>query len=819
MTNHWTDVQNANLILIIGANPAENHPASYTHIMRAQSAGGKVISIDPRFTRSSAKADVYAPMRSGTDISVIGALINYVITDIEARPDHYNLTYITEYTNAPFLVNPDFKGPVDLDGLYSGYNTATRSYNKSTWAFQLDENGVPKRDKTLQDPNCVFQHLKRHFSRYTFAKANEIAGIPEAKLQEIADLVTATGVPDKTMTIMYAMGATQHTYGTQIIRGYCILQLLLGNIGLAGGGINALRGESNVQGATDYCLLFHILPGYLPMFMDTDYTLADYNARTTPHSNDPKSLNWWKNRPKYTVSMLKSWYGANGTPDNDFGYDWLPKIDAGTNYSWIPLFKNMYEGNIKGLMIWGMNPIISGPNNTQTIQAMEKLDWVICSDLWEIESANFWKRPGADPSSINTEVFLLPAACSYEKEGSVTNSSRWMQWRYKAVDPPGDAMPDLDMVNLLTLKLQELYNSEGGPNAEAITKLDWNYGSHVDPHQVAKENNGYDLTTGQLMNNFVGLKDDGTTSSGNWLYSGSYTEAGNMAARRDLDDSPFNIGLNSKYAWAWPINRRIIYNRCSVDLDGNPWNPTKPVIKWNAAEAKWDGDVPDGGAPPMNQGGYLPLIMKTDGVSSIFGPGLADGPFPEHYEPWESPVDNAMSSQQDNPTFRIWEGGLDVKGLRSEFPIVCTTFRLVEHWQSGGMTRNLPWLVEMVPKPFVEISEELADEKDISQGDIVKVSSARGSVELPAMVTKRFKPFSLAGKTIHQVGMPWHWGWAGLGVGESANTLSPNAGDANTMIPESKAFLVKIERVGSGELPQITGRAKPIEPPVIRRGS
>ena len=499
------------------------------------------------------------------------------------------------------------------------------------------------------------------------------------------------------MTIMYAMGATQHTYGTQLIRTYCILQLLLANVGLAGGGINALRGESNVQGATDWGILFHLLPGYLPAPAETDTSLAAYNTRTAVVKREPKSLNWWSNRPKYIASLLKTWYGDNGTAANDFGFNWLPKMDTGANYSFIPLFKNMYDGKIKGLMIWGQNPIVSGPNQQQIIGGMEKLEWIIAADLWENESANFWKRPGANPADIKTEVFLLPAAASLEKEGSVSNSSRWMQWRYKAVEAPGEAMPDLDMINKLMLKLRELYGSEGGPNADAITKMAWNYGTHVDPHQVAKENNGYDLKTGKLIGNFTLLQTDGTTSCGNWIYSASYNETGNLSARRDLDDGPFNIGLNAKYAWSWPLNRRIIYNRASVDLDGKPFNPNKPVVRWNDTTKAWEGDIIDGGSGPINQGGWLPFIMQGEGVGSLFGPGLTDGPFPEHYEPWESPVQNLMSTQQDNPVFKIWDGGLDVKGFAADFPIACTTFRVVEHWQAGAMSRNLPWLVELVP--------------------------------------------------------------------------------------------------------------------------
>jgi formate dehydrogenase-N alpha subunit len=830
MTNHWTDVSNSDCILVIGANPAENHPASFKHIEHAMEKGSKLIVVDPRFNRSAAKADIFTHMRSGGDIAFIGGLIKYVIDDIEKNPLNYNLTYISEYTNAAHLLNPNFKGPADLNGLFSGYNETTRAYNKADWTYQFDSNSIPLKDKTLKDPNCVFQVMKKHFARYTPAKVEEISGVSQAKFNEIAPIFAATGKVGKSGTIMYAMGATQHTNGTQIIRGYAILQMLLANIGVTGGGINALRGESNVQGSTDYALLFNNLPGYLKQPLETDTTMTIFNGapRSFTTATEPKSLNWLKNSPKYNVSLMKSFYGANAVAANEFGFHWLPKNDTGANYSWIPLFKNMFEGKIKGLTCFGMNPAVCGPNQTQTVQGLEKLEWLVVTELWETETANFWKRPGADPASIKTEVFLLPAACSYEKEGSVTNSSRWMQWRYKAVDPPGDAKDDNYMIIRLMQELRKLYNAETNADlklkAEPITKLDWPYNPEdpLLPHIVAKEINGYDLTTGKLAANFTGLREDGTTSCGNWLYSGSYNETGNLSARRDLNDAPFNVGLNSRWAWSWPLNRRIVYNRASVDLDGNPWDKQHPVIKWNGTT--WDGDVADNAAPPLSQPtGVLPFIMTYEGVGRLWGPGLTDGAFPEHYEPWESPVANAMNNNplaQFDPTFKIWEGGLDKKGDPSEFPIICTTFRVVEHWQAGGLSRNLPWLVELVPQPYVEISEGLAAEKGIKNGDMVKVSSARGSIELAAMVTKRIQPFTLSGKTIHQVAMPWHWGWAGLSTGPSANVLSPNAGDANTMIPESKAFLVKVETTGKKvEMAKLTGRAMPIEPLVIKRGS
>ena len=799
MTNHWNDIANADVIMAIGANPAENHPASFGHIMDAKDKGAKLISVDPRFTRTSSKADIYAPLRSGTDIAFIGGMIKYVLDDIDDNPQNYNLTYITEYTNASYLINPAFKGPDDLDGLFSGYAGSSnetdgnkRKYDKSTWQWQVDSDGIPLRDRTLKDPNCVFQLLKKQYARYTPKMVNSIAGTPEDSFLEICRTYASSGKPGKAATIMYAMGTTQHTHGAQNIRSYCILQLLLGNIGISGGGINALRGESNVQGSTDHCLLFHILPGYLKVPESVDGSLAEYLDRATPKSNDPLSLNWWQHTPKYVVSMLKAWYGDAATANNEFGFHYLPKIQSGQNYSHISLFEAMEKGVIKGLMCWGQNPAVGGPNANQERSAMDKLDWMVVADMWQTETANFWQRPGAIPANIQTEVFLLPAKSSYEKEGSVTNSSRWSQWRYTCADAPGEAEDDLYMLTMLYRKLKELYQAEGGPNSEAITNLTWDYGSgHPDVHKVAKEINGYDLTTGKLMASFSGLKADGTTTSGNWLYCASYTEDGNMAERRDPVDKS-GIGLFSNWAWCWPVNRRIIYNRASVDLDGKPWDSEHPVITWNEATRKWEGDVPDGGAAPMNQGGYYPFIMKPEGLSRLFGPGMAEGPMPEHYEPWEAPISNPMSKQQSNPAFKIWRPS--EQGTIDKFPIVCSTYRVSEHWQGGQMTRNCSWLVEMQPEPFCEMSEELADDKGIKNGDRVIVESARGEVNVVALVTKRFKPFKMNGSIVHQVGVIWHWGYTGLSTGDSANVLTPHVGDANTMIPEYKAFLVEVRK-------------------------
>ncbi len=802
MTNHWNDISNADVMLALGGNPCENHPAAIAHIMEAKDKGAKLICVDPRFTRTAARSDIYAPLRSGTDIAFLGGMINWVIADIEANPGNYNMVYIKEYTNSSFLVNPDFKDAADGDGLYSGYNgsineadNSKRSYNKATWTFQKDDAGVIKKDKTLKDPNCVFQLLKKHFARYTPEKVESICGMSQALFLEITKLFAASGKPDKSGIILYAMGTTQHTNGAQNIRAQGILQMLLGNMGVAGGGIAAMRGESNVQGSTDYALLYHILPGYLGMINSADTSRETYANRLIPKTNEPQSVNWWSNYPKYLTSLLKAWYGDNATAENDFGFHYLPKIQQGKIYSWMPLFEAMNAGTIKGMMAWGMNPAVSGPNVEVQRRSMEKLEWMMLSELWMTETGEFWKRPGVNPSDIKTEVFILPARSSFEKEGSISNSGRWMQWRYKAADGPGHAEDDLWMINAIMNRLRELYAEEGGPAADSITRMAWNYGETPNPHQVAKEINGYDLTTGKLLTSFANLKTDGSTSSGNWIYCGSYIDedpaVGNLAARRDPTPDKYNIGLFPKWSWSWPVNRRIIYNRASVDLDGNPFAPQKPVVAW--VDGKWVGDVVDGGGnPPGDPAGKLPFIMKADGVASMFGPGLTDGPFPEYYEPWESPVDNQLHTQQSNPSFYVFRP--DEKGTPDKYPIIGTTYRVTEHWQSGPMTRNLPWCVEAMPEPFVEMSEELAAEKGIENGDKIVVSSIRGEVKMKALVTKRFKPFNVAGKQVHEVGILWHWGYSSDSKGDSANVLTPYAGDANTQIPEYKAFLVDVKK-------------------------
>jgi len=807
MTNHWIDIRNSDCIMIIGSNAAENHPISFKWVTKAIERGAKLINVDPRFTRTSSKADIYAPIRSGTDIAFIGGMINYVLNDMERNPDNYNMAYVKQYTNAALIVNPGF---AFNDGLFGevrdGKYTAAA---KGTWKYA--DTITPATDPTLNDPNCVFQLLKKHYSRYDVDTVCSITGTPKDIYLDVWRTYCATGQKGKAGTIMYAMGTTQHTYGTQNIRAYAILQLLLGNMGVAGGGINALRGTSNVQGSTDMCLLNHILPGYLAVPKEGDADLEAYLERVRPSAVTPqglagdKSANWWSNYRKYIVSLLKAWYGDAATKGKDFCFDYLPKCDPSVNYTHIAMFEAMGQGKIKGLWVWGQNPAAGGPNSNGERQALGNLDWLVMADIWTNETAEFWKRPGIDSLDIKTEVFVLPAACSYEKEGSISNSGRWVQWRYKAVEPLGEGMPDLEIMNLMMLKLKELYTADSAaPQREAITNLDWNYGAHITADAVAKEINGYDLTTGKLVASFGALKDDGTTSSGNWLYCNMYSETdGNKAKKRDpVDAHPKQIGLYSNWAWCWPVNRRIIYNRASVDPDGVPWDGEHPVILNYNPTSKWQGDVPDGGWPPINQAEvgakHFPFIMKPEGVARLWGYGLADGPLPEVYEPWESPLDrNLMSGTNNNPCAFIGTY-MNKRGTPDQYPYVGTTYRCTEHWQTGIMTRSLPWLVELMPEMYVEMSQELAVEKGIKSGDKVIVSGARGEIKAVAVVSKRFQPLQVGGKTVQHIGIIWHWGYSGMAKGDSGNILTPHVGDANTTIPEYKTFLCNVRRAQDG---------------------
>ncbi len=836
MTNHWVDLRNADVILVMGANPASNHPISMKWMTRAQERGAKLICVDPRFTQTAAVADLYAPIRSGTDIAFIGGMISYLLEN-----DLIFKEYVVNYTDAPFLVNADFKMPGELDGVFSGYDETGTKYDRKTWAFQLDGQGVPKKDPTLQDPNCVLQLLKKHYSRYTIDKVSQITGTPKDKIEAVYKAIGSTGRPDRTATSCYAMGWTQHTVGVQNIRAFTIVQLLLGNMGMAGGGVNALRGEGNVQGSTDHGILFHILTGYLPTPTASLVGLKDYIGKFTPATKEPKSVNWWGNRGKYITSYLKALHGDQATKENDFGYSWLPKLDEGMQASWLPLFIQMHRGAFEGFFAWGMNPACSSAGAGKVREALGKLKWMVNVNLYDNETASFWRGPGMKPEEIETEVFLLPCCSSVEKEGSISNSGRLAQWRYKAIEPIGESLPDAEILNELHFRVKALYEKEKGAFPEPILNLTWEYGEkdakgkvkHLDIHKVAMEINGYyheDVydtkvdppkligRKGDLVPNFVSLRDDGSTSSGNWLYSGSYTQkegkAVNMMARRGQED-PTGLGLYPNWAWAWPLNRRIIYNRASVDPNGKPWDPKRAVIAWKPADPAtgkpggWEGDIPDGPAPPLadDKAGKLPFIMKPLGVGTIFGSGLGDGPFPEHYEPLESPVPGNLMSPKHrvNPTLplaKLQAMAKDPTFLFSfdndKYPYVATTYRVSEHWQTGVMTRHLPWLLEMQPQMFVEMDRELGAAKGVKNGDMVTVASPRGQISCVAIVTDRFRPMTIMGAKVHMVGMPWCFGWqypADGGGGDSANLLTPFLGDPNTWIPESKAFMVNVSKV------------------------
>ncbi len=799
MTNHWIDIKNADAVLIIGSNAAEHHPVSFKWIMRAKDKGAVLMHVDPKFSRTSARCDFHVPLRSGTDIAFLGGMVNYIL-----ETDSYQKDYVLNYTNASFVVG---KGYAFEDGLFSGYDAAARKYDQSKWAFEKGPDGAPVRDASLKNERCVFNLMKKHYSRYTLKNVSDITGVSEDNLLKVYKNFAATGKADKAGTILYALGWTQHTVGVQNIRCSTLVQLLLGNIGVAGGGINALRGEPNVQGSTDHALLYHILPGYIALPLSPWQTLKDFNKANTPVTRLPESANWWGNRPKYMASLLKGWYGEAATPENDFCYGLVPKGEPGVDYSYMYVMDKMYHGQMKGGFVFGVNPMNSFPNTNKMRKALDNLDWMVCSELHNSETTDNWRRPGVDPKQMKTEVFLLPSAHRVEKAGTISNSGRWLLWFDKAVEPAGDARNFADMFVPLINRLREMYKAEGGALPEALLKMNWP--EKYDPEEWTRRINGFfwaDTTIGnktykkgQLVPAFGNLKEDGSTSSLNWLYTGSYTEEeGNKSKRRDPSQTPMqaNIGLYPNWSWCWPVNRRILYNRASVDVHGKPLNPQKAVIEWDGK--KWVGDVPDGPWPPQaEKGGKLAFIMTTDGYAQLYGPGRLDGPFPEHYEPAETPVArHPFSKQLSSPVYKFHTSDMDklAKAADPDYPIVLTTYSLTEHWCGGGETRNVPNLLEAEPQLYVEMSHELAKEKGIANGDGVILESARGSVEAIAMVTVRIRPFTVMGKTVHLVGMPFAYGWTTPKCGDATNRLTLAACDPNTTIPEVKACCVNIRK-------------------------
>src|SRR2546426_510161 len=717
MTNHWRDIRHADLILINGANPAEAHPVGFQWFMRAKlDRGAKLIHADPRFTRTSAVADMYLRIRTGSDVAYFGGLINHVLQN-----NLFHDEYVRNYTNASFVVKD---GYAFSDGLFSGYDPDKRTYNIATWAYESNaRTGYASRDLTLQHPRSVFQLMKAHYSRYTPEVVSSITGIPVDDFKKVADLVGQMGKPDKVMTIVYAVGLTHHTTGGQLIRSGAVLQLLLGNMGRPGGGMKPERGHANIQGNTDHAISWEMLPGYLRV------------------------------------------------PAPGIGRD-----------------------------------------SKQVQQALSNLKWLVVMDALPTTSSEFWQAPGVDASQVKSEVFMLPATHWIEKDGSFVNSGRWSQWKDQVVPPQGQARHDHWILADIFSRVKALYNQQGGKFPDPIMHLTFNYKDPLKPEldEIAKEINGKDLATGKQMTTFANLKDDGTTTAGDWIYTGSYLDSGNLMKRRDgiqdpKTNDPTGMGFYPNWAWSWPLNRRVMYNRASADLDGKPWDPKRPGITWNGT--RWVGDVPDYPATmnPHDPNAYLPFIMNGEGVGRLFSNGMIDGPFPEHYEPVESPVANPLhASVSASPVAFLYDqaaGRPNRFGTAAEFPYIATSYRLTEH--EHYVTQHVPHLVQLQPEPFVEIPWELAQTKGIKTGDKVRVSSKRGKLEVLAVVTKRLGSMTVAGQKVFQIGIPIHWGYVGIAADSDpshgrywlANALTPFVGDANARTPEFKAFLVNLEKM------------------------
>jgi len=798
MTNHWIDIKNSDAILIMGSNAAEHHPIAFKWIMKAKERGAALMHVDPKFSRTSARCDFHVPLRSGTDIAFLGGMIRYIFDT-----GSWFREYVVNYTNASFIVDKSFGFS---DGLFTGYDPETRRYDKRSWRFERDSSGAPRRDDTLEHPRCVLNVIKKHFERYTLDSVSAATGVSKADLVRVYDIFCATGKPDKAGTMLYALGWTQHTVGVQNIRSAAIIQLLLGNIGVSGGGINALRGEPNVQGSTDHALLYDSIPVYHEPPVASWQTLADYNKANTPVSHVEGSVNWWQNRPKYVTSLLKAWYGDSATAENDFCYGLLPKLADGEDYSYMYIMDRVFEGKMRGGFIMGVNPMNSFPNTHKMRKALDNLDWLVVTEIHNSETSDNWRRPGADPAKIKTEVFLLPSAHRIEKEGTISNSGRWLQWFDKAVEPEGEARNFGDFWVPFISLMRKMYAEEGGACPDQLLKMRWY--EKFDASNIARRINGQfeadsvvngkKYKKGQQVPMFTALKDDGTTSSLNWLYAGSWTEEeGCKAKRRDPSQTPMqaNIGLFPNWSWCWPQNRRILYNRASVDLNGRPWDPARAIIEWK--DGKWVGDVPDGAQPPMAKSGVKPFIMTTDGTALLFSTAPADGPLPEHYEPAETPItEHPFSGQLSSPCYKYHKSAYDKMAQPADpaFPYVLTTYSLTEHWCGGGETRAVPNLLEAEPQLYVEMSHELAKEKGIRNGDGVIVESPRGKVEAIAMVTSRIRPFEVMGRTVHLIGMPFAYGWTTPGCGDSTNRLTIGACDPNTTIPELKACCVNIRK-------------------------
>ena len=808
MTNHWVDLKNSDLVIVMGGNAAEAHPCGFKWVIEAKKdRKARLIVVDPRFTRSAAVSDFYAPIRAGSDIAFLGGVINYLLSK-----DKIHHEYVKNYTNAAFLIDEGFKFE---DGLFSGYNAEKRSYGKDTWKYQIGKDGFAMVDPTLESPNCVFQLMKKHYSRYTPELVSKTTGTPQDAFLKICEMIADTSAPDKTMTICYALGWTEHSVGSQNIRTMALIQLLLGNMGMAGGGINALRGHANVQGITDMCLYSEVLPGYLSAPTDADVDRKTYLEKRTPKPLRPNQMNFPQNFPKWFTSLQKAWYGNAATDKNDYGYDWLPKKDAA--YDVLAIFERMHQGKMNGFFCQGFNPLASVANKKKVADALAKLKFLVVIDPLATDTSEFWKPHGefneVDPTKVATEVFRLPANLFAEETASFTSSGRVIQWHWKAADGPGESKGDIEILAALFLKLKAMYAKDGGKLPEPILNLTWPYRIPAKPSAAEllmeisgkalgdvfdpKDKTKVIVKAGEQVAGFAQLRDDGSTQCGNWIYSGCWSQAGNLTARRDNSD-PSGLGQTLLWGFAWPANRRILYNRASCDVSGKPWDAKRTVIKWTGTA--WGGnDVPDMRPDAAPDESVMPFIMTPEGVARLFAPAMADGPFPEHYEPFETPLDKnpfhpGNPKAISNPAARVFKGDMETFGKAKDFPYVATTYRLVEHfhyWTKHSMINAV-----LQPDQFVEISEQLAQEKGIATGDKVKVRSNRGFIKAVAVVTKRIKTLDVDGKKVHTVGIPIHWGFKGVTKpGFITNTLTPFVGDANCQTPEYKAFLVNIEKI------------------------
>jgi formate dehydrogenase major subunit len=813
---------------------AEAHPVGFRWVMRARERGAKVIHVDPRFGRTGASADVHVPIRAGTDIAFLGGIIRHVL-----ETESYFKEYVLHYTNASTIIGKEFADTEDLGGVFSGFDPGTGTYDRSSWMYEggevasaagmrehstqaFDEQtgvglleGPIHRDQTLQHERCVFQLLRKHYSRYTPEMVSQICGIPEKQFFEVAQTLIENSGRERTTALIYAVGWTQQSLGVQIIRTGAILQLLLGNIGRPGGGIMAMRGHATIQGSSDIPTLYDLLPGYLhmPRAREEELSLEDYV------SSGQADKGWWSNFDKYIVSLLKAWFGDAATSENDYGFGHLPKITG--NHAHFPTMMRAVDGGLDGLFVMGQNPAIGSQNGGLMRRALRNMQWLVVRDFNEIETATFWRDAPEVQSGevrtqdIQTEVFLMPGASHVEKAGSFTQTQRMVQWRDKALDPPGDARSELWFMHHLTKRVMAHYAGSQDPRDWSIVNLKWDYSELAEgaipdepsAEDVLREINGYEVSTGELLPGFAKLANDGSTACGCWIYSGVYADGINQARRRDPGDVDAEGGwVSPEWGWAWPANRRILYNRASADPQGRPWSERKKYIWWDEEQGKWTGyDVPDFPvdkrpdyrAPDDAHGmdaisGDEPFMMMGDGRAWLYTPsGLLDGPMPTHYEPVESPVPNLLyPALSSSPAAIAWNRPDNPINVSQDprWPIVMTTFRLTEHHTVGGMSRTLPWLNELQPEMFVELDPILAAERGIEDGGWLVVMTARGEIEARAIVTERMRPLRIADRVIHQIAVPWHWGYSGLNVGDSINDLLHLSGDPNTTIETTKAL-------------------------------